>query len=138
MAINPVILDTNSYSAFKKGQIDAVEIIRRVPAIIINPITLGELLGGFALGTKNEDNKKELELFLQSERVKFLVIDRKTCEYYSKIFMELRRKGKPIPTNDLWIAATAMQHGLSVFTYDDHFKHISDLKTISKISDLRL
>ena len=58
MAINPVILDTNSYSAFKKGQIDAVEIIRRVPAIIINPITLGELLGGFALGTKNEDNKK--------------------------------------------------------------------------------
>lgn len=127
MAIGPIIIDTNSYSSFKRGETEAVEIIRHVPAIIINPIILGELLGGFELGIKHEENKKELELFLQSQRVKFVSIDRKTSEYYSIIYKELRKKGKPIPTNDIWIAATAMQHGLSVYSYDEHFNHIPNL-----------
>lgn len=138
MAIGPIIIDTNSYSSFKRGEIEAVEIIRHVPAIIINPIVLGELLGGFELGAKREENKKELELFLQSERVKSVAIDRKTSEYYSIIYKELREKGRPIPTNDIWIAATAMQHGLAVYSYDEHFNYISDLKTISKFADLQL
>jgi predicted nucleic acid-binding protein len=137
MEIKPVIVDTSSYSAFKRGEPDAVEIVRHIPGIIINPVVVGELLSGFALGSKEEKNKKELELFLNSDRVKFVTIDRNTSEHYTKIYKELRSKGKPIPTNDLWIAATAMQYGGAVFTYDSHFEQISNLKVISKFEDLK-
>jgi len=69
-------------------------------------------------------------------RAKFFNINKETCGYYSKIYKDLKSKGKPIPTNDLWIAATAMEHNLSVFTSDKHFKHISDLKVISTCEHL--
>ena len=136
MEIAPIIIDTNSYAAFKDGNPEAIEIIRRVPSIGINPVEMGELLSGFALGNREEKNREELELFLSSRKVKFFDIDKKTSEYYSAFFKELRKKGKPIPTNDLWIAATAKQHGLSVFSYDTHFEYIADLKTISKLEDI--
>jgi tRNA(fMet)-specific endonuclease VapC len=136
MEIGPIIIDTNSYAAFKDGKPEAVEIIKRVPSIGINPVIMGELLSGFALGNREEKNKEELELFLSSKKVKFFDIDRKTSEYYSAIYRDLRKKGKPIPTNDLWIAATAQQYGLSVFSYDTHFEYVSDLRTISKPEDL--
>jgi hypothetical protein len=72
-----------------------------------------------------------LEFFLSSHRIRFAPIDRNTTEYYAKIYKELRSKGKPIPTNDLWIAATAMQYGGAIFTHDSHFEHITDLIVIS-------
>ena len=53
----------------------------------------------------------------------------KTADFYAVVWMQLRRKGKPIPSNDLWIAATALQHGLAVFTYDQHFQDIDGLRT---------
>jgi len=136
MEIGPIIIDTNSYAAFKDGKPEAVEIIKRVPSIGINPVIMGELLSGFALGNREEKNKEELELFLSSKKVKFFDIDRKTSEYYSAIYKDLRKKGKPIPTNDLWIAATAQQYGLSVFSYDTHFEYVANLRTISKPEDL--
>lgn len=136
MEVGPIVLDTNRYVAFKRGDSDAIEIIKRTPAIIINPIIMGELLCGFALGNREERNKKELELFLSSERVQFFNINKETGGYYSKIYRDLRSKGKPIPTNDIWIAATAMQYSLSIFSCDKHFGHISDLRVISKLEDL--
>jgi tRNA(fMet)-specific endonuclease VapC len=77
-----------------------------------------------------------LEFFLSSHRIRFAPIDRNTTEYYAKIYKELRSKGKPIPTNDLWIAATAMQYGGAIFTHDSHFEHITDLIVISTFDDL--
>lgn len=132
-----ITIDTNCYRAFKIGDTDSVEIIRRVPNIIISPVVIGELLGGFAAGNREEKNRNELEFFLSSHRIKFASIDRITAEYYAKIYKELRSKGKPIPTNDLWIAATAMQHGGAIFTHDSHFEHITGLVVISSFADLR-
>ena len=137
MEIKNITIDTNSYRAFKKGDTDAVEIIRRVPNIIISPIVIGELLGGFAVGTREEKNRNELEFFLSSHRIKYASIDRNTSEYYAKIYKELRLKGKPIPINDLWIAATTLQYGGVIFTYDRHFEQITDLIVISSIDDLK-
>lgn len=137
MEIKYITIDTNSYRAFKKADTDAVEIIRRVPNIIISPVVIGELLGGFVLGNREEINRNELEFFLSSPRIKFASIDRNTSEYYAKIYKELRGKGKPIPINDLWIAATAMQYGGAIFTYDGHFEHINDLIVISSVDDLK-
>ncbi|MFM5983310.1 MAG: type II toxin-antitoxin system VapC family toxin [Sphaerospermopsis kisseleviana] len=135
MAIKSILLDTNAYTAFKRNQNEAVAIIRNVDIIVINSIIFGELLGGFALGNKPEINRYELEKFMESPRVKILPIDEKTSEYYAIIYSQLRKKGKPIPTNDIWIAATAIQHNLIIFTYDSDFKNIDNLKLGNCLAD---
>ena len=56
-----------------------------------------------------------------------LALDDETSEYYAQVFSELRQKGRPIPSNDLWLAASALQHGLALATYDEHFSNISGL-----------
>jgi tRNA(fMet)-specific endonuclease VapC len=137
MEIKSAVIDVNSYTAFKLGTPSAIEMIDHIPILIINSVIMGELLSGFAFGSKEEKNKEELELFLKSERVRFAVIDRNTSGYYSTIYKELRLKGKPIPTNDLWIAATAIQFGAALFTYDKHFEFIPGLQVISKLDDLK-
>ena len=124
-----ILLDTNAYAAFKNGNTDAIEIIRLAEKIGISSIVLGELLAGFILGDREKLNRKELSEFLCSPRVTLLLIDNETSEYYARIFQQLRRKGQPIPTNDLWIAATSIQHGFTIFTYDKHFLDIDNLIT---------
>lgn len=122
-----ILIDTNSYAAFKRNEPIAVEVLRMVEYIGINTIVLGEILGGFKGGNKEVENKKELNQFLDSQRVYILEIDEETSEFYAKIYWDLKKKGNPIPTNDMWVAASAMRHGLSLFTYDEHFNNINGL-----------
>ena len=122
-----ILIDTNIYAAFKRNEPIAVEVLRRVEYIGINTIVLGEILGGFKGGNKEAENKKELNQFLDSQRVYILEIDEETAEFYAKIYWDLKKKGNPIPTNDMWVVASAMRHGLSLFTYDEHFNNINGL-----------
>lgn len=122
-----VLIDTNFYVAFKRGETGSVGVIRRAPEIGVSTVVLGELLAGFRCGNRMAENYRELEKFLDSSRVVTLPIDEETAEFYARIFLELREKGKPIPTNDLWIAATALQHGYMLATYDIHFNEISGI-----------
>ena len=66
--MRPILLDTNAYAAFKRGNEEIIEIIRHVEKIGLSPIVLGELLGGFDHGTKSKQNRKELYQFLESSR----------------------------------------------------------------------
>lgn len=136
MEIKTIIIDTNAYVEFKKGTKDAVEIIRRVNNILLCPIVIGELIGGFVLGNKEEINRKELSDFMSSKRVFSIKIDNNTSEIFAQIFKELKLKGKPMPTNDMWIGAIAKQYELPVFTYDKHFSEISSVKIIKKSEDI--
>ncbi len=136
MAIRTILIDVNAYTAFKKGQPEAVEIIKHARHILLNPVILAELLSGFRVGKKSEKNRRELDLFLESKRVNLVEINSSTAEYYSEIYKELRQMGKPIPTNDIWIAATAKQYQTAIFTYDKHFSYIMDLEIVSKLEDL--
>lgn len=122
-----ILLDTNAYVAFKRGVQDAVDIVRLAEQIGVSIIVMGELLAGFVSGGQESRNRQELSEFLSSPRIRIFLADDGTVEYYARIFRQLKNKGKPIPTNDLWIAATAMQHGFAVFTYDDHFSSIDNL-----------
>lgn len=122
-----IIIDTNFYVAFKRKDPAAVELMQRAENIAVNAIILGELLAGFRCGSREEQNRRELDQFLDSPRVALLAVDDETSEFYAQIFHELRQKGRPIPSNDLWLAASALQHGLAVATHDDHFTHISGL-----------
>ena len=135
MAVRDVLLDTNAYVAFKRGTLDAVEVLTHVPRIGINSIVLGELLSGFTIGTREEANRQELQRFLTSERVHQLVIDAETAGQYAVIYRELRRRGRPIPTNDMWIAASALQHGFAVFSDDGHFHEVPGLHVGTQLDD---
>jgi len=134
--VKSVLLDTNMYVAFKRGDGDAVELLRLADEVHLSTVVLGELLAGFAAGSRERRNREELTAFLESPRVRIDAVDEGTADFYGRIFALLRRKGRPIPTNDLWIAATALQHGLVLATRDDHFAAIEGLATAKTPSQL--
>jgi len=91
------------------------------------PTVLGELYAGFRRGTREEKNRIELERFRRSPRTRTVTVDEETAEFYAQILTHLREAGTPIPTNDIWIAASAMQAGLRVVTSDVHFTHVPQI-----------
>lgn len=135
MVESAVLIDTNAYTAFKKGEKDAIDIILGMSQLFINVIVIGELLGGFAVGNRGLENKRELALFLRLPKVKVLGISDETTKYYAAIYKQLRAKGRPIPTNDIWIAATAQEFKIPVFSYDKHLHFVDDLFVVNKLSD---
>ena len=116
-----IFLDTSAYSAFKRGHDDIRTILQEADDITVTPVVLGELYAGFARGRHRRKNERELRLFLSSPRVRLVNIDDETAERYAVVLNGLRSAGTPIPTNDVWIAASAMQHGLILLTTDAHF-----------------
>jgi predicted nucleic acid-binding protein len=131
----PILLDTNAYAAFKRGLPDAVAIFQQAPTIALSPVIVGELLGGFAAGAKEQANRAELTAFLSAPRVWVVPVDRETAEHYAGVYAALRKTGTPIPTNDMWIAATALQHKLRLFTYDNHFRSVPGLVIGSTVGE---
>lgn len=127
MALGAVALDTNAYTAFKLGRPEAREIIRSAGTIGLSAAVIGELLAGFAAGNRAAKNRAELGQFLDSPRVQIMAVTEATADYYARVFAALRRKGRPIPTNDLWIAASALEHGQRLYSYDAHFSEIDGL-----------
>jgi tRNA(fMet)-specific endonuclease VapC len=125
--MRPILLDTNAYVAFKDGITSIVTIIQHAEIIGISPIVLAELISGFEYGNKAKKNREDLSLFLQSSRIKLFTITDDTANFYSQIYVSLRKKGKPIPTNDIWIAATALENGCTLCSYDKHFTSIDGL-----------
>ena len=103
--------------------------LREADEIYVNAIVLGEMLAGFMGGGRQDKNEKELTRFLESPRVNLIDVNESTAERYAVIFTTLREAGTPIPTNDLWIAASAMQYGLRLLTLDSHFTRVPQILT---------
>jgi predicted nucleic acid-binding protein len=76
--MTPVLIDTNAYAAFKQGLPDAVAVAQQAPKIILSSIVLGELLAGFAVGSREAQNHSELQQFLASPRVVVAAADERT------------------------------------------------------------
>jgi tRNA(fMet)-specific endonuclease VapC len=127
MEHNGIMVDTSAYSAFLRGYDDVKVSLQRAEEIFVNPVVVGELLAGFMMGKKERWNKSILREFLSSPRVTVLSIDEETSERYATIRHYLHTKGAPVPTNDLWIAASAMQYGLKVLTTDKHYLEIPQI-----------
>lgn len=125
--MNKILIDTNIYSLAMRGDSTVIDILQQVSLIGITSVSMGELLSGFKGGSKETVNRKELNLFLDSPRVTLYSIDAESAEYYSAILNQLKKQGTPIPTNDIWIAAVAFQHGLQMVTNDRHFSYIDGL-----------
>jgi tRNA(fMet)-specific endonuclease VapC len=122
-----IMLDTSAYVGFKRNAIEAVEIIVKAELIIFSPVVMGELMFGFRNGTRFKENMDDLDRFLKHEVVDLLPIGKITSDRYSRIAVKLRQQGTPIPTNDIWIAAQAMEQGAELITSDQHFDKINGL-----------
>ena len=130
MGIRRLLIDTNIYSHALRGDDGVVEVLRKAEQIGFSVISIGELLSGFKGGGREQKNREELENFLDSPRVVVYSVNEDTSEFYAEIINNLREIGKPVPTNDIWIAAVAFQNGLKLFTKDNHFKAIAGLSLV--------
>ena len=122
-----IMLDTSAYVGFKRNAVEAVEIVVKAELIVFSPVVMGELMFGFRNGTRFKENMDDLDRFLKHEVVDLLPIGKITSDRYSRIAVKLRQQGTPIPTNDIWIAAQAMEQGAELITSDQHFDKISGL-----------
>ena len=122
-----IMLDTSAYVGFKRNVVEAVEIIVKAELIVFSPVVLGELMFGFRNSTRFKKNMDDLDRFLDHDAVDLLPIGKITSDRYSRIAAKLRQQGSPIPTNDIWIAAQAMEQGAELITSDRHFEKIAGL-----------
>ncbi len=119
-----VLLDTSAYGAHLRDHPQVKEAIRRASEVCISVVSLGELRAGFLKGSQPRRNEGLLRRFLASPRVRVLSVDEETTDRYAMIHDYLRRQGSPVPTNDVWIAATALQYGLRLIALDAHFQRM--------------
>ena len=128
--MRPIALDTNAYAGFKRGDATCIEVVQRADQLLLSSTVAAELLAGFACGSQEARNREELSRFLASPRVNLCDNSLTTADHYALIYRDLRRSGKPIPTNDIWIAASCLERGALLFTFDQHFEQIAGLRVI--------
>ncbi len=123
--MNRICLDASAYSNFQRGQRGAVDLIDMADWIGMPSVTLGELWAGFLSGGRMESNVAQLREFLAHPFVEIVSVDDDVARIYGEIVTDLRTRGEPLPTNDIWIAATAARSGATVLTFDAHFRKIA-------------
>jgi tRNA(fMet)-specific endonuclease VapC len=122
-----LLIDTSAYSLYRTEHADTVARIAASDSILVSPVVLGEILFGIRNGARFERNMSLLTRFLEHEAVEVVPIAEVTADRYARIALQLRRQGTPIPANDMWIAAQAMEHGAELLTSDRHFEQVPGL-----------
>ena len=122
-----VLLDTNAYSALKRGVDAVVRHVTRAETVFLSTVVAGELLAGFRQGTRVRKNLAELDAFIDNPHVTVVPVSLVTADRFGRIAAALRAKGRPIPTNDIWIAAHAMETGADLLSFDTHFGEVDGL-----------
>ena len=125
MTGNKVLLDTSIVIELFSGNTEIADKINKLSAFSISATVLGELYIGIHRVANRSKHLKILSDFMELCTV--LDTNKDTAKHYGEIVSSLYKKGKPIPTNDIWIAASARQHGYTLITRDKHFKSIEDL-----------
>ena len=126
-----VCLDTNAYSRLAQGDGPLTAFLETVDEILIPGTVVGELTFGFLRGTRCAKNEEALRRFFQQEVVSFQPITYGIAERYGYVKASLKRNGTPIPENDIWIAAAALETGCRIVSYDGHFDRVGGLMRIA-------
>ena len=127
-------LDTNTYTALLAGLPDALSIVNSADQVWMPAPVLGELRAGFLKGRNAADNELMLQDFLGSNHVQVAQVDEPVTRFYGRVFDQLRQDGKPIPTNDLWIASCVLHLGCPLYSKDRHFEHVQGLVLIQTLA----
>jgi tRNA(fMet)-specific endonuclease VapC len=125
-----VAIDPNRYVDFARGDPDVAETLETAEEVQVPLIVIAELRAGFAVGSRGPENEGSLRRFLLRPGVTVTFPDEQTTHHYAAVFRQLRQQGTPIPTNDMWIAALVLQHGLVLCARDSHFDHLPQLPRI--------
>ncbi len=119
------LLDTNIIIALLEGDEAVVSNLGQAPEVFVPAIVFGELFFGAAKSSRPQENSAKLEQFAVGRSI--LPCDLQVAREYGRLKQDLRAKGKPIPENDIWIAAIAASHGLVLATRDRHFREVDGL-----------
>ena len=122
-----VALDTNRLTDLFQGDAELADRLGECDEVWLPLMVLAEIKAGFHGGSQQHRNEVLLQSFLARPTVRILLPARETAEHYARLFVQLKRAGTPVPDNDLWIAALALQHDLMLITRDRHFKCIPQL-----------
>lgn len=123
-----VVLDTNAYVRFLAGDEKVLDVLARAGRVHMSVFVLGELFAGFRAGKREKRNRGILERFLAKPGVSVLEATRETAEYFGMIKDVLKTAGRPIPLNDVWIAAHALETAAVLVTFDAHFAAVPGLR----------
>jgi len=123
-----ILLDTNAYARYLGGDENVLEALGSAEIVYISVFVLGELYAGFQGGSRLKDNKKILRNFLLKPTVNILNATSDTAEIFGMLKDSLKKAGTPLPINDVWIAAHAIETGSVVVTYDRHFTSVPGLR----------
>lgn len=121
-------LDTCAYSKFMLGHPPLQACLEKTAVLILPVVVLGELHAGFEGGSKKKVNEVQLAEFLDLPSVRIAEMTHAIARRYASLHVALRKAGTPIPTNDIWIAAMAMELNAPLITYDAHFKKVAGLR----------
>jgi predicted nucleic acid-binding protein len=124
-------LDTNAYRALDDGNVKLAKLVRTCPQIGLPVIVLGEIYFGIFLGKKQEQNITNLNRFVSSPRVETLMIDEATTKIFGEIATLLRKSGRPIQQDDMWIAALCKRHDFALATAGRDFEAVIGLEIVS-------
>lgn len=125
-----IALDTNRYVDFRRGEEDIVRQLEEASAVFLPFIVLAELRAGFAAGKHTEANERALRRFLFTDGVQVLWPDEQTTQHYGLVYLQLKKQGTPVPSNDIWIGALAIQHHLVLASRDGHFEKLPQIVRI--------
>jgi tRNA(fMet)-specific endonuclease VapC len=128
LEVKSIVVDTNAYTGLLRGGEDVLNVIGSAAIIYMSIFVLGELYAGFAGGTKKRSNKDTLNRFLLKPTVKILNATSETAKIFGMVKQNLKKAGTPLPINDVWVAAHALETGSTLITYDSHFKKIAGLR----------
>ena len=128
--MQPVMIDSNAYAAFKRNNPPVVSIIRRASSLLLPSVVLGEILVGIAHeGSQNEtEHRGELFSFVSSPRVRVVPLTEVTADLFARLAKSLGGRGIHFPLHDLWVAASALEHGAALLTLDSRFREIEGLR----------
>ena len=126
-----ICLDTNAFSALKKGNPRVKAVVEEADEVILPATVFGELMFGFLNGSRFSENEKALSRFFEEDGVSLQPVTRDIAERYGYVKAALKKSGTPIPENDIWIAATTLETGSRLLTYDSDFANVGGLVVIS-------
>lgn len=122
------LLDTNIIIGLFAGESSIISHLKKSDGIFIPSIALGELHYGARKSGRIQENIERIEEFITNVTV--IDCDADTARQYGEVKNRLRAKGRPLPENDIWIAALAIQYDLVLVTRDAHFQHVEGLQTV--------
>lgn len=123
-----IVIDTNAYSRLMVGDAGVFAALASADTVYMSVFVLGELFAGFRGGIRESENRNILKQFLEKPTVKILMASPETAEIFGWIKHQLKNAGTPIPINDVWIAAHAVETGSTLITFDSHFDSIPALR----------